>query len=397
MSGDDKEKTTAAEEDMTLEEKVEYLGKQLEEAQEAILHVQTTTQNRIRRVDDDAGKAKKFAVQKFAVDMLSLADSFDRAIEALPEDTDAGVKAGMETTRSFLTCIFNKHGIFEVESAGQKFDPKRHEALMEIPSPDMEPGTVADVARKCYRMYERIIRTAQVAIVAGGNKKKDAAAIPEIETEAEAEAEAEAPESEVPQSPEEIETTVPSSDEEDSSTTPVVEAGEEEQTSPAAEKEMTLEEKVEYLGKQLAEAQEIPLRVQAAAQNYIRGVEGNAEKAKKFAVRKFATDMLGLADKFDSAIQALPEDTDEGVRTGMETMRSFLTGIFNKHGISEIGDAGERFNPELHENVKQVPSSEDLEPGTVADVTRKGYMMGERPLRLAQVSVVVAADTAAPS
>jgi molecular chaperone GrpE len=174
-SDDDSDVTDPSVQDMTLEElqaEVTRLRGSLAAADEekeaavkdAVLRVQAATQNLIRRADIDAGNTKKAAVQKFALDLLNFADNFDRAIQALPEDVDEGIRIGLETMQAGLSGVFNKHGIVEFESEGQPFDPKFHEVLMQAPSEDLEPGTVAAVIQKGYTIDGRILRHAQVAV-----------------------------------------------------------------------------------------------------------------------------------------------------------------------------------------------------------------------------------------
>lgn len=118
-------------------------------------------------------KAKDFALQKFAKDLLESLDNFSLALNAVKEETlksNPEVKNlydGVEMTRSVFEKTLNKHGIEKVDPMGEQFDPNKHEATFEIPQPDKEPGTVFHVEQPGYTLNSRVLRPAKVGLVKG--------------------------------------------------------------------------------------------------------------------------------------------------------------------------------------------------------------------------------------
>lgn len=118
-------------------------------------------------------KARDFALQKFAKDLIVSLDNFGLALNAVKEETlqtNAEVKnlyEGVEMTRSVFEKTLNNHGIEKVDPIGEPFDPNTHEAAFEIPQPDKEPGTVFHVQQPGYTLNSRVLRPAKVGIVKG--------------------------------------------------------------------------------------------------------------------------------------------------------------------------------------------------------------------------------------
>mmetsp|Transcript_5944 Transcript_5944/g.5876 ORF Transcript_5944/g.5876 Transcript_5944/m.5876 type:complete len:246 (+) Transcript_5944:33-770(+) len=116
-------------------------------------------------------KARDFALQKFAKDLLESVDNFDLALNAVKEDTlktNAEVKNlydGVDMTRNVFEKTLARHGIEKVDPIGQQFDPNQHEATFEIAQPDKEPGTVFHVQQNGYTLNSRVLRPAKVGVV----------------------------------------------------------------------------------------------------------------------------------------------------------------------------------------------------------------------------------------
>ncbi|CCE84078.1 Piso0_004681 [Millerozyma farinosa CBS 7064] len=121
-------------------------------------------------------KAKDFALQKFAKDLLESIDNFNLALNAVKEDTikeNAEVKnlyEGVNMTKDVFEKTLAKHGIHKIDPMGQVFDPNQHEATFEIPQPDKEPGTVFHVQQSGYTLNSRVLRPAKVGIVKDTNE-----------------------------------------------------------------------------------------------------------------------------------------------------------------------------------------------------------------------------------
>lgn len=120
-------------------------------------------------------KAKDFALQKFAKDLLESLDNFTLALNSVKEDTlgsNDEVKNlfdGVSMTRSVFEKTLEKHGIEKIDPMGEQFDPNQHEATFEIPQPDKEPGTVFHVQLPGYTLNKRVLRPAKVGLVKGDN------------------------------------------------------------------------------------------------------------------------------------------------------------------------------------------------------------------------------------
>ncbi|CAH2354631.1 grpE protein homolog, mitochondrial [[Candida] railenensis] len=116
-------------------------------------------------------KAKDFALQKFAKDLLESVDNFTLALSAVKEETlssNAEVKNlydGVDMTRQVFEKTLNRHGIEKIDPMGEPFNPNHHEATFEIPQPDKEPGTVFHVQQPGFTLNSRVLRPAKVGLV----------------------------------------------------------------------------------------------------------------------------------------------------------------------------------------------------------------------------------------
>lgn len=138
------------------------LEAQLAEAQAAVLYVKAEGENIRRRAMDDIDKARKFALEKFANELLAVKDSLDAAL--LIETTDVqSYKDGVQITANQLASVFDKFNITEVDPSGEKFDPNKHQAISMLDS-DQEANTVLTVLQKGYTLNERVLRPALVMV-----------------------------------------------------------------------------------------------------------------------------------------------------------------------------------------------------------------------------------------
>ncbi|MCB1615422.1 MAG: nucleotide exchange factor GrpE [Pseudomonadales bacterium] len=148
------------------------------------------------------------------------------------------------------------------------------------------------------------------------------------------------------------------------------------------------ESEIESLSRQLEEANNKALRALAEAQNIQRRAQQDVEKAHKFALEKFSSDLLVVVDNLERALQAVDTENDamKPVIEGIElTLKSFIDTL-SKHGIQQIDPHGEPFDPNFHQAITLVPNPE-LEPNTVMDVMQKGYVLSGRLIRPAMVVV----------
>jgi molecular chaperone GrpE len=132
-------------------------------------------ENTKRRAEREMNDARAYAIQKFARDLLGVADNLSRAMQHAPTDaSDPLVKnlaIGLEMTEKELIGAFERNGLKRVEPAkGAKFDPNFHQAVMEQPSEDVAGGGVIQVLQAGYELFGRIVRPAMVIVAAKGSK-----------------------------------------------------------------------------------------------------------------------------------------------------------------------------------------------------------------------------------
>lgn len=135
------------------------------EFKDAFLRAKAETENARRIAREDVAKAHKFAVEKFAEDLLAVRDALEKAITTQAQSID-DIKAGAELTLKSLDHAFGKAQIVEVNPVGEKFDPHRHQAMQMVPSAQ-PANTVVDVYQKGYLINDRVLRPALVTVSSG--------------------------------------------------------------------------------------------------------------------------------------------------------------------------------------------------------------------------------------
>ena len=156
------------------------------------------------------------------------------------------------------------------------------------------------------------------------------------------------------------------------------------------------QERIVELEGQLASAQENALRAAAEVQNIRRRAEQDIEKAHKFALEKFATDLLAVLDSLERGLE-VSDPTDEKIRPmreGMELTYKLFLDTMKRFQVERVDPQGEPFNPELHQAMA-MEESIHAEPNSVLKVFQCGYVMNGRLLRPAMV-VVSKAPSEAP-
>ena len=131
----------------------------------------------------------------------------------------------------------------------------------------------------------------------------------------------------------------------------------------------------------------------ADMENLRRRTEREVKDARQYAVANFARDMLSVSDNMSRALQALPDDAREGAN---ETLKTLLEGVemtdrdlqnqLSKNGVVQLSPEGEKFDPNFHQAMFEVPNTE-IPNGTVVQVVQAGYQIGERVLRPAMVGI----------
>lgn len=134
------------------------------------------------------------------------------------------------------------------------------------------------------------------------------------------------------------------------------------------------------------ESKDLYMRALAELENVRKRTARDVEQAHKYAVDRFANDLIGVKDSLELGLNAGAACNLDALRAGTEATLKLLGAAFEKAGIGEIAPQGERFNPELHEAMVSQPSTE-VAPGTVLQVIQKGYQLNGRLLRPARVIV----------
>nr|WP_324827574.1 nucleotide exchange factor GrpE [Qipengyuania sp. Z2] len=152
-----------------LEEALASLREDMEAAKQDVLYAKAETQNVRRRLEKDIQDARNYAATGFARDVLSVSDNLARALDAIPADyrEDEKLKgfiAGIEATQRELEKVFSQNGITRIAATGLPLDPNQHQAMMEVPSDDHEPGTIVQELQPGYMIKDRLLRPAMVCV-----------------------------------------------------------------------------------------------------------------------------------------------------------------------------------------------------------------------------------------
>lgn len=145
-----------------LEEALRQAEAKAKEHHDAWLRAAAEAENVRKRAQEDVAKAHKFALEKFATELLAVKDSLEAAL-ATENATAEALKSGVELTLKQLATVFERQQIREIDPAGQRFDPHQHEAISMLPS-EKEPNTVINVLQKGYALNDRVIRPALVTV-----------------------------------------------------------------------------------------------------------------------------------------------------------------------------------------------------------------------------------------
>jgi molecular chaperone GrpE len=142
---------------------------------------------------------------------------------------------------------------------------------------------------------------------------------------------------------------------------------------------------IESLQAQLNEANDSFLRAKADVENARRRADEEVQKARKFAVEGFAEGLLPVIDSLEAALM-VEQATLEQMREGVEATQKQLLSALERNKVTQINpNSGEKFNPHQHQAISVVPAAQD--PNTVVTVLQKGYMIADRVLRPALVTV----------
>lgn len=155
--------------DEALEDALAQLRGDLETAKQDVLYARAEIQNVRRRLEKEKEDARNYATTGFARDILSVADNLGRALDSIPadlreDDKLKGFVAGIEATQRELEKVFGNNGITRIAAKGMPLDPNQHQAMMEIPTTDAEPGTIVQEMQAGYMLKDRLLRPAMVGV-----------------------------------------------------------------------------------------------------------------------------------------------------------------------------------------------------------------------------------------
>ena len=132
------------------------------EHHDAWLRAKAETDNVRRRAQEDIAKASRFAIEKFAGDLIAVRDALESALADSAPSVE-NLKAGVDLTLKQLITAFDRASVTQINPAGEKFDPHRHQAVSMVDA-EAEPNTVIDVFQKGYLIFDRVLRPAMVTV-----------------------------------------------------------------------------------------------------------------------------------------------------------------------------------------------------------------------------------------
>jgi molecular chaperone GrpE len=153
---------------------IERLEAEKADLTDRLVRLAADMENLRRRSERDIADAHKYAMTKFASDMLVVGDNLRRALEAAPAgrlESDEDLKAlagGVEMTAREMDRLLEKNGITRIAALGERFDPHRHQAMFEVPDASVPAGTVVQVMQEGYQIGDRVLRAALVGVSKGG-------------------------------------------------------------------------------------------------------------------------------------------------------------------------------------------------------------------------------------
>ena len=157
-----------------LQAQLEESQQQAEAQRQGRLRAAAEMENLRKRNAREMDKARRFAVERFAKDLLSVMDNLERALSAMEETKGKkgnpldALAEGVGMTRNELTRVLGQHGVTRVEALQKPFDPNLHQAMMQTPDASVEPDTVVLEMQAGYLLNDRLLRPAMVAVAVKG-------------------------------------------------------------------------------------------------------------------------------------------------------------------------------------------------------------------------------------
>lgn len=161
-----------ASETMALKAELEAAQAENAKMKEAMLRALAEAENTRKRAERQIADGRTFAISGFARELLTVVDNLRRALASVPEEEQdekiQNILVGVDMTEKELIKALEKNNVKEVEAEGIIFDPNFHEAMFEIPNPEVPAGTILTVIEPGWKIGERLLRPARVGVAAGG-------------------------------------------------------------------------------------------------------------------------------------------------------------------------------------------------------------------------------------
>ena len=144
-----------------------------EELRNQLLRAMADNENLRKRTEREVAAAKKYGPFSFVRDLLASIDNLEKAISLIPDNKDEmdetlkNILIGVDMTGREVTSVLERHGISKINPDGEKFDYNLHQAMFEVPTDEVEPGTVVQVVQLGYLLHDRLIRPAMVGVSKG--------------------------------------------------------------------------------------------------------------------------------------------------------------------------------------------------------------------------------------
>jgi molecular chaperone GrpE len=155
---------------------IDTLKGQIDDLTDRLLRAHAEMDNLRKRAEREKEETAKYAITRFARDVVTVADNFERAVQAVPPgaaEQDSALKSLVEgvsmTEREFLN-VLERYGVKRVSPKGEMFNPHQHQAMMEMQNLDVAPGTILEVFQPGYLIEDRVLRPAMVVVAKGGPK-----------------------------------------------------------------------------------------------------------------------------------------------------------------------------------------------------------------------------------
>ena len=141
-----------------------------DELKDQTLRALAEVENMRRRTERELAQSRKYGHSGFARDLLAAVDNLKRAVDVLPEDrsnldeTMTNLVVGVEMIHQEIMTVLERHGISVISPDGEKFDYDKHQAMFEVPTNEVEPGTVVQVAQNGWMLHDRLLTPAMVGV-----------------------------------------------------------------------------------------------------------------------------------------------------------------------------------------------------------------------------------------